>query len=420
MARRPLYIETDGQVYLVEDGGALRFPREGDPLPFRIEKRETMRLGDQVVVRAKPKMRRHPEEWIGRDDLVAHDRVHGLAKTAVYMTLMRCVSELLVSRGDTVLLVKAKRGFSKGHWNLPGGFMDYGEAPEAAAVRETLEEIGVGSRVTGLVGTYVSGFPDRASFTLGLVWRGTLATDRFRFKEDEIDDAQWWRFDEALQRTRNPFARWAIVDHFVGMSTREAPLAVHTHRRPVRWRGPRRPVLFLDRDGVINASRPGYVKRPEELELLPGALSGLKRLAAAGWPMVIVSNQDVMAWRILGHEGLRAIHRRMFDAFREAGVAVENVYYCPHALTAACRCRKPRPGLLLAAARDLGAKVQSSWMVGDKPSDIAAGAALGLRTVFIGDEARRRRFARELRETPPTWVAGSLRGAVRGIGAPSP
>lgn len=417
MPRRHLYIETDGQVYLVEDGGVLRFPREGEKIPFPIDRQATMRLGKDLVVRAKPKLRRHPEEWLMKDEVVAHPRVQGLAKHAVYMSLHRTVSEVLVPRGDSVLLVKSRRGFSAGHWNLPGGFMDYGEHPEDAAVRETREEIGVGVRLTGFIGTYVSGFPGKPSHTLGIVWRGALESEEFRFKADEIETARYWRVDRALTLTRNPFARWAMVDHFRSLTTREAPLPVFTHRRPVRWAGPSRGVLFLDRDGVINRSRPGYVKRPEDFEFLPGAMAALRQLTGTGWPMVIISNQDVMAWKLIGHEGLRAIHRRVFDQLNENGVRVENLYYCPHALTAACRCRKPKPGLLLAAARDLGANSAKSWMVGDKPSDIAAGSALGLRTVFIGAPERQKRFAKDLRVSTPTAIAPSLRVAVRTLGA---
>ena len=416
--RRHLYIETDGQVFLVEEDGILRFPREGEPLPFAVEPAGTMRLGDTVVLRAKPKLRRHPEEWLGKDEVVARPGVHALAKHAVYMSLMRCVSEVLVPRGDTVLLVKARRGFSKGHWNLPGGFLDYGEHPEDAAVRETLEEIGITPRLTGIVGTYVSGFPGKPSHTLGIVYRGEIDSEAFRLRADEIEDARFWRIDAALTLTRNPFVRWALVDHFRSLGPRAAPLPVFTHRRPTRWTGAPRPILFLDRDGVINRSRPGYVKRPEEFEFLPGAVAALRSLTAAGWPMVIVSNQDVMAWKLIGHEGLRAVHRGMFDLFRAEGIAVENLYYCPHPLNAGCRCRKPRPGLLLAAARDLQAKASRSWMVGDKPSDIAAGNALGLRTVFIGSKDRRRRFAEALRDDPPSRFAPSLRIAVRTLGPP--
>ena len=224
MPRRHLYIETDGQVYLVEDGGALRFPRVGEKLPFPVEPQATMRLGNEVVVRAKPRLRRHPEEWLMKDEVVAHPSVHGIAKTAVYMSLHRVVSELLVPRGDAVLLVKTKRGFSAGHWNFPGGFVDYGEHPEEAVLRETREEIGVAARLTGIVGTYVSGFPGKPSHTLGLVWRGVLESEDFRFKPDEIETARFWRVDLALALTRNPFVRWSLVDHFRGLPPKVAPL----------------------------------------------------------------------------------------------------------------------------------------------------------------------------------------------------
>jgi len=416
--RRHLFIVTDGQVYLVQDGRSLRFPREGEALPFPIEPQATMRLGRDVVLRAKPKLLHHPEDWLNVDALVEHPSVDGLAKNAVYLSLHRTVSEVLVPRGDAVLLVRAKRGFSAGHWNFPGGFVDYGEHPEDGAVRETREEIGVGVRLTGLVGTYVSGFRGKPSHTLGLVWRGELESEVFQLKSDEIDGARYWRIDAGLTLTRNPFVRWALVDHFRSLGPRVAPLPVSTHWPPRRWTEASRPVLLLDRDGVINRSRPGYVKRPEEFEFLPGALAALRQLTAAGWPMAVVSNQDVMAWRIIGRAELRTIHRKMFEALKRQGIVVENLYYCPHPLTAACRCRKPKPGLLLAAARDLGANPAKSWMVGDKPSDIAAGHALGLRTVFIGPPERRRRFARELRSDPPEAAASSLRAAVKALGIP--
>ena len=136
------FIETDGQIYLVQDGGVWRFPKASEAVPFEVEESGRMDFGDDLVVRLKPRLSYHPEEWFNRDDLFSRSDVDGLVKKAVYMTMPRLVAEAAIVRGHEVLMVKAKRGFSKGYWNLPGGFLDFGESPEVAVRREVQEEIG--------------------------------------------------------------------------------------------------------------------------------------------------------------------------------------------------------------------------------------------------------------------------------------
>src|SRR2546426_12181100 len=106
-----------------------------------------MACGDDGVGRHKPLLDHHPDEWFGRDAIFERSDVDPLVKRAIYTTLIRCVSEVILSKGPRVLMVKAVRGFSKGHWNVPGGFMDYGESPRAAGEREAREE--VGGRIVG-------------------------------------------------------------------------------------------------------------------------------------------------------------------------------------------------------------------------------------------------------------------------------
>src|SRR2546427_2673346 len=228
--REHLFVETDGQVYLVEDGGVWRFPRGDEDLPFEITEAGHMDFGDDLVRRVKPKLTYHPEEWFNRDDLFSRPDVDDLVKKAVYMTMPRLVAEAALVRGRDVLMVKAKRGFSRGYWNLPGGFLDFGESPEVAVRREVQEEIGARVTLDGLLGVYHSGFPGKPTYTMGFVYRGHTADTRFRLKKDEIEAAEWFPLHKGLTLTRNPFVRWGLVDLFKQLDP--PPFEATRHRLP--------------------------------------------------------------------------------------------------------------------------------------------------------------------------------------------
>jgi len=128
------------------------------------------------------------------------------------------------------------------------------------------------------------------------------------------------------------------------------------------------------------------------LRPLPGTLAALRRLQAAGYPLVIVTNQSGVARGIFDEAQLRAFHDHMMQWFAERGIRITAIYYCPHyaegkvaEYSIACDCRKPKPGLLLRAARELGVDLKQSWMVGDRPADIGAGRAAGCRTIRVGN-----------------------------------
>ncbi len=413
--REHLFVETDGQVYLVRDRGHLRFPRKGERLGFATKPGGRMDFGDEVVHRMKPVLDHHPEEWYQRDDLFDRDDVDGLVKRAIYTTMIRCVSEVVVSKGNRVLMVKATRGFSKGHWNLPGGFMDYGEGPEEGVRREAEEETGVPVVLDGLLNTYVSGFPGKPSYTLGFVFKGHATSERFTPKGDEIEHVDWFTVDRALGLTRNPFAKWGLVDFF--LQSPEARRSLHVKRHGL-WDGTEhapRPTVFLDRDGVINRGRKGYVRTPGAFEFLPGALEGMRLLQEAGWRLVIVTNQDMMGWKLVPDRQLRRIHESMLASMKKAGVRVAEIYYCPHHVLSDCACRKPRPGMLLAAARDLGVSPRESWMIGDKPLDLELGRAFGCRVGWVGPPKWRKRFAPDAARWHPDVVADDLLGVAKAI-----
>jgi D-glycero-D-manno-heptose 1,7-bisphosphate phosphatase len=141
--------------------------------------------------------------------------------------------------------------------------------------------------------------------------------------------------------------------------------------------------VFLDRDGVINVKAPegDYIKSFDEFELLPGAVEGIEMLRAAGFKLVVVTNQRGVALGVMTESDVEDIHLRM----RSLGVDVDAVYYCPHEKDE-CDCRKPETGMLTRAAREVpGVDLASAAIVGDSESDMEAGRRLGLTLVKVGE-----------------------------------
>ena len=164
--------------------------------------------------------------------------------------------------------------------------------------------------------------------------------------------------------------------------------------------------VFLDRDGVLNpmVERRGRWQAPLDLrsfQLYPWAGDSVARLRAAGLLTLVVTNQPELATGELSTAILEAMHERLR---REAGV--DAVYVCPHDDAHGCVCRKPRPGLLLQAAREWGVDVARSFMVGDRYRDVEAGRAAGCVTILVaGPEegpARPDHRAADLREAVAT------------------
>ena len=136
-----------------------------------------------------------------------------------------------------------------------------------------------------------------------------------------------------------------------------------------------RRALLVDRDGTLIVDV-GYPRDPAQVEPLPGAIDALSGLQAR-FALVIVSNQSGIGRGLVTPAEATAVHDRTIAVFARAGITFAGAYYCPHAPDAGCACRKPAPGLLLDAARDLGLDLAGSIMLGDKASDIAAGQAAG-------------------------------------------
>jgi transaldolase len=161
--------------------------------------------------------------------------------------------------------------------------------------------------------------------------------------------------------------------------------------------------VFLDRDGVLNRAfvRGGKPYPPvstEQLQIFEDALPSLERLKAAGYLLIVVTNQPDLARGAATRATVDAIH----DALRSR-LPIDDILMCEHDDADGCSCRKPRPGLLLNAAATHGIDLQSSFMVGDRWRDIEAGAAAGCRTIWID-----RQYLEQLPATPPEARVMSL------------
>lgn len=154
--------------------------------------------------------------------------------------------------------------------------------------------------------------------------------------------------------------------------------------------------VFLDRDGTIN-KYVGYLRNINEFELIDGTVEALKRINALGYLAIVVTNQPVIARGEVSFEELAKIHNKMETLLGQEGAYLDAIYYCPHhphkgyegerpELKIDCECRKPKPGMLLKAAKDFNIDLKQSWMVGDGENDIKAGKSAGCKTVLIGTE----------------------------------
>ena len=149
--------------------------------------------------------------------------------------------------------------------------------------------------------------------------------------------------------------------------------------------------IFLDRDGTLIPDR-NYISDPDEVELLAGSAEAMRRFRDAGYLVVLASNQSGIARGLFDEEALDDVHARLQDLLADEGAALDGAYYCPYldgpeATVKAYRrdseLRKPKPGMLLQAARELNIDLKRSWMIGDSPTDALAGARSGCRTILL-------------------------------------
>ena len=147
--------------------------------------------------------------------------------------------------------------------------------------------------------------------------------------------------------------------------------------------GAERRGIFLDRDGTLIHDM-GYPRDAQQVQLLPGAVAALARLRDEGWLLVLISNQSGIGRGLVTAEEAEQVHSQVIASLAAQGIELTGAYYCPHAPEEKCQCRKPAPGMLRQAAKELHIDLGSSFMIGDKPSDIEAGKRAGCRTILFG------------------------------------
>lgn len=143
------------------------------------------------------------------------------------------------------------------------------------------------------------------------------------------------------------------------------------------------PAVFIDRDGVIIENRSDYVRNWSHVTIFPEAVRALSSPKLESHKIVIVTNQSAVGRGLISLETAETINDRIVRTIRFQGSRVDGAYLCPHSPTDGCDCRKPKPGLLLRAAKELSLDLKRSWMVGDAWSDIQAGQAAGVRGTII-------------------------------------
>ncbi len=181
-----------------------------------------------------------------------------------------------------------------------------------------------------------------------------------------------------------------------------------------------RPAVFLDRDGTINEQM-GYINHIDRFVMLPGVAAAIKKLNELAIPVFVVTNQSGLARGYFPEALLDAVHEKMNRELAEAGARVDGIYICPHHPEAKeekfrinCDCRKPKTGLFDNAAKDHGIDLASSFVVGDRWSDLKAAAACGARGVLVltGYGRGDHEYIGPTQHVQPDFVAGDLAEAV--------
>lgn len=173
--------------------------------------------------------------------------------------------------------------------------------------------------------------------------------------------------------------------------------------------------IFLDRDGTL-INDPGYLNHPDQVQLLDGAAEALRELRGLSYKTVVVSNQSGVARGIVTEQMLERIHERLGELLAAKGASLDKVYYCPYHPDGVIDqyrkdsdWRKPRPGMLLAAAQEMHIDLAKSWMIGDNERDIEAGRSAGCRTILISPTRSESGYPEKSR---PDYVAVNMREAV--------
>jgi D,D-heptose 1,7-bisphosphate phosphatase len=174
--------------------------------------------------------------------------------------------------------------------------------------------------------------------------------------------------------------------------------------------------IFLDRDDTL-IEDPGYISRPEQVKLLKGVDKMLIELKSMGYKLVVISNQSGVARGLVSEETLDEIHNRLKQLLAEKGAALDRIYYCPYHPDGVIKkyrkdsdWRKPKPGMLLAAASEMDIDLTQSWMIGNSSRDIEAGLKAGCKTILVNHPSHPEQH--KFGEPAPDYRAVNIKEAV--------
>lgn len=175
-----------------------------------------------------------------------------------------------------------------------------------------------------------------------------------------------------------------------------------------------RRVIFLDRDGVINADSPDYIRSIEDFHLIPGSADAIGRLSAAGLEVMLITNQSIIGRKLVTEATLLSIFEHLRRELLPSGGKIRDIFYCPHRPEDRCSCRKPQPGLFFQAREAHGVDLRRSVMVGDSAKDMEAATAAGVGTRVLVRTGNGERDGLLLKEKglEPDFIAKDLSEAV--------
>lgn len=155
-------------------------------------------------------------------------------------------------------------------------------------------------------------------------------------------------------------------------------------------------LVILDRDGVINHDSEAFIKSPAEWEPIVRSLEAIVRLKHAGLRVVVASNQSGLARGLFEYDALFAIHDKMTRQLADLGVALDGIFFCPHAAETGCQCRKPATGMIDDILDRWSTRADEAVMIGDRRSDVEAAKAAGVPAVAV-------RSGKSIDESDPVW-----------------
>jgi D-glycero-D-manno-heptose 1,7-bisphosphate phosphatase len=165
------------------------------------------------------------------------------------------------------------------------------------------------------------------------------------------------------------------------------------------------PAIFLDRDGVLIENRSDYIRDWSQVRIFSKALEALSLSIIKKYKVVIITNQSGIGRNLIPLKTAQKINQKLVEVIKDNGGQIAGVYMCPHRPEEQCACRKPRPGLIWQAARELSLDLQHSWVIGDAWSDLLAGKAAGIDRVII---VKTGRGAEQLRQPSPEDIDSYL------------